>query len=254
VKFKPIFELDMVMDVSPSEILPKQLFASLGSLEFLRPFFPNDILPWEWIGNIAKALDSLKIPECTGDVSMRNHVASHVFIHPTATIGPFATILGPAHIGAHTEIRPGAFVRENCIVGERCVIGNGCEIKNVLAFDGTKIAHFNYVGDSILGNDSHLGAGAILSNLRFDELEVVFRLRKAKYPTHLRKFGAILGDNAQIGCNGVLQPGTILGRGAVVYPGVVFGGYLPPMSMERSSAKPLDISRNSSGAGGQSRV
>ncbi|MDR0727507.1 MAG: UDP-N-acetylglucosamine diphosphorylase [Puniceicoccales bacterium] len=235
------------MKAFPKEIFSGQLFASLGSLEFLRPFFPENVPPWEWLRNITKALDSLEIPKSTADVSVRNHIAGRVFIHPTATVGPFATIVGPAYVGAHAEIRSGALVRGNCIIGERCAIGSGCEIKNMLALDGTKIAHFNYVGDSVLGKDSHLGAGAILSNLRFDRREVLFRLGKGKYPTHLRKFGSILGDDAQVGCNGVLQPGTILGRGAVVHPGVVFGGYLPPTSTARSSVKPLDMSPNSQG-------
>ncbi|MDR2677205.1 MAG: UDP-N-acetylglucosamine diphosphorylase [Puniceicoccales bacterium] len=235
------------MEAFPQEILPQQLFASLGSLEFLRPFFPADVLPWEWVRNIAKALKALRIPESSVKVSSHAHIAGRVFVHPTAVIGPFAAILGPTYIGAHTEIRPGAFVRGNCIIGEHCVVGNGCEIKNVLTFDGTKIAHFNYVGDSILGNGSHLGAGAILSNLRFDGQEVIFHHGKSKYPTHLRKIGAILGDAAQVGCNGVLQPGTILGCGAIVHPGVVFGGYSPAASVVRAPVKLLDISHNSLG-------
>jgi NDP-sugar pyrophosphorylase family protein len=242
------------MDAFPQEILPGQLFASLGSLEFLRPFFPADIPPWAWLPNIAKALDALEIPESTAEISPRAHITGRVFIHPAAVIGPFATILGPAHIGAHTEIRPGAFIRENCIIGEHCVIGGGCEVKNVLALDGTRIAHFNYAGDSILGNESHLGAGAILSNLRFDGREVIFRHGNGKYPTHLRKIGAVLGDDAQVGCNGVLQPGTILGRGAIVHPGTVFGGYLPPASTARAPAKPLDIFPDSPGMGKPPRV
>ncbi|MDR1457038.1 MAG: UDP-N-acetylglucosamine diphosphorylase [Puniceicoccales bacterium] len=233
------------MEAFPEEILPERLFASLGSLEFLRPFFPVDVFPWEWLGNISKALNFLKISKDIIKIPARAHIAGRVFIHPTATVAPFATILGPAHIGAHTEIRPGALIRGNCIIGERCVIGGGCEIKNVLILDGTRIAHFNYAGDSILGNGSHLGAGAIISNLRFDEKEVTFHYGTDLHPTFLRKIGAFLGDAAQVGCNGVLQPGTILGRKSIVYPGVVFGGYLSPSAKAKCTAKPLDIQGDS---------
>jgi NDP-sugar pyrophosphorylase family protein len=141
---------------------------------------------------------------------------------------PTATLSGPAWIGANTEIRPGAFIRGNVIVGEGCVLGNSCEFKNCLLMDNVQVPHFSYVGDSILGNGVHLGAGAILSNFRLDQQPIVLRLPGLTIETGLRKFGAILGDRAEIGCNAVLQPGTILGPRALVMPATAFGGWLPP--------------------------
>ena len=139
----------------------------------------------------------------------------------------YATIIGPVWIGARTEIRPGAFIRGNVIVGEGCVLGNACEFKNCLLMDHVQVPHFSYVGDSILGNGAHLGAGAICSNLRLDQQPIVIRTADATYETGLKKFGAILGDRAEVGCNAVLNPGTLLGPRALVSPAIAFSGYLP---------------------------
>jgi NDP-sugar pyrophosphorylase family protein len=155
------------------------------------------------------------------------HVEGALWIHPTVKLPPYATLIGPAYIGAGTEIRPGAFVRGNVIVGERCVLGNACEYKNALLMDHVATPHYNYVGDSVLGNEAHLGAGAICSNFRLDHREVSVRVGEEVYPTGLRKFGAIMGDGAEVGCNAVLNPGTLLGPRALVAPAIAFGGYLP---------------------------
>jgi NDP-sugar pyrophosphorylase family protein len=146
----------------------------------------------------------------------------------------YATLIGPLWIGANTEIRPGAYLRGNVIVGERCVLGNSCEFKNCLLMDRVQVPHFSYVGDSILGNEAHLGAGAICSNLRLDQQPVVIRTGEATYETGLRKFGAILGDGAEVGCNAVLQPGTLLGRRALIMPLTAFGGHLPGNTLARN--------------------
>jgi UDP-N-acetylglucosamine diphosphorylase / glucose-1-phosphate thymidylyltransferase / UDP-N-acetylgalactosamine diphosphorylase / glucosamine-1-phosphate N-acetyltransferase / galactosamine-1-phosphate N-acetyltransferase len=143
-------------------------------------------------------------------------------------------LIGPCWIGAGTEIRPGAYVRGNVIVGEGGVLGNSCEFKNCLLMDGVQVPHFSYVGDSILGNGAHLGAGVILSNLRFDQQPITVRLADGIASTGLRKFGAVLGDEAEVGCNAVLQPGTLLGRRALVMPTIAFGGYLPAATIARS--------------------
>ena len=121
-------------------------------------------------------------------------------------------------IGKDVDLRNAAFLRENVIIGDGCVVGNSCELKNVLMFNKSKAPHFNYLGDSILGYNSHIGAGVKISNLKLDESNIVLKVGDETIDTKLRKFGAILGDNAQVGCNAVLNPGTILGKNTFVYP------------------------------------
>jgi len=130
-------------------------------------------------------------------------------------------------IGAGTEIRPGAFIRGNVIAGAGCVLGNACEFKNALLMDGVQVPHFSYVGDSILGNGAHFGAGVICSNLRLDQKPIIVRTPDQVFETGLRKFGAIVGDGAEVGCNAVLNPGTLLGKRALVMPTMAFSGFLP---------------------------
>jgi NDP-sugar pyrophosphorylase family protein len=154
-------------------------------------------------------------------------VEGKVWIHPSVNLPPYATLIGPLWIGAKTEIRPGAFIRGNVIVGEACILGNACEFKNCLLMDRVAASHFNYVGDSILGNGAHLGAGVICSNLRLDQQPIVVRATDASYETGLRKFGAIIGDNAEVGCNAVLNPGTLLGPRALVSPAITVSGHVP---------------------------
>jgi UDP-N-acetylglucosamine diphosphorylase / glucose-1-phosphate thymidylyltransferase / UDP-N-acetylgalactosamine diphosphorylase / glucosamine-1-phosphate N-acetyltransferase / galactosamine-1-phosphate N-acetyltransferase len=136
-------------------------------------------------------------------------------------------LIGPIWIGANTEIRPGAYLRGNVIVGEGGVLGNACEFKNCLLLDGVQVPHFSYVGDSILGNRAHLGAGAICSNLRLDQKPIVVHAADQAYETGMRKLGAILGDHAEVGCNAVLNPGTILGPRALVSPAIAVSGVIP---------------------------
>jgi NDP-sugar pyrophosphorylase family protein len=154
-----------------------------------------------------------------------------------------ATILGPAWIGAKTEIRPGAFIRGQVIVGEGCVLGNACEFKNCVLMNGVQVPHFSYVGDSILGNGAHFGAGVICSNLRLDRKAIVVQGPDATYPTGLKKFGAIVGDQAEVGCNAVLNPGTVLGRRSLVMPLVAFSGYLPPATIAKNRQAVTQIPR-----------
>ena len=139
---------------------------------------------------------------------------------------PYCVISGPAYIGAGTEIRPGAFIRGNVIVGEECVLGTSCEYKNCLLMDGVATPHFNYVGDSILGNGSHLGAGVVLANVRLDHRSVKVYTPEGRVETGLAKFGSLIGDEAEVGCNAVLQPGTVLAKRSLVFPTVAYGGYL----------------------------
>jgi NDP-sugar pyrophosphorylase family protein len=147
-----------------------ELFTFPASLAAFASYFRCDAAPWEWVAAIKKALESLDWENLAprADLPEGVCVKGKVFIHPDAILPPFACIEGPAWIGAKTEIRPGAFIRGNVIVGEGCVLGNSCEFKNCLLLDRVQVPHFSYVGDSVLGNKAHLGAGAICANLRLD--------------------------------------------------------------------------------------
>ncbi|PTY05754.1 UDP-N-acetylglucosamine diphosphorylase [Opitutaceae bacterium EW11] len=214
------------MKASDFFTLPESLKA------FSRSFSP-DAAPWEWLKAIGPALKAHVFPTSPMELPPGVHVSGPVFLHATVKIAQYATIIGPAWIGPETEIRPGAFIRGNVIVGGGCVLGNSCEFKNCLLMDGVQVPHFSYVGDSILGNRSHLGAGVILSNLRLDQHPISVRLPEGTADTGLRKFGAILGDEAEVGCNAVLQPGTLLGKRSLVMPLTPFGGYLAPATIAR---------------------
>lgn len=163
-------------------------------------------------------------------------IGDRVFIGEGTEVEDGAMIKGPAIIGRNCRIRHNAYLRENVIVGDDCVIGNACELKNSLLFNDCEVPHFNYVGDSILGYQVHLGAGVMISNLRVMPGNVTVEMEGKPFDTGLRKFGALLGDQAQIGCNAVLNPGAILGRRAVVYPCVNWRGILPANMIAKNQA------------------
>jgi NDP-sugar pyrophosphorylase family protein len=211
-----------------------EFFALPPSLAQFAKFFPSTATPWDWLKQIGAALETIEAGIPAGKVPAGVHIEGKVWLHPTVKLPPFAVIQGPAYIAAGTEIRPGAFIRGNVIAGEKCVLGNSCEFKNALLLDGVQAAHFNYVGDSILGNGAHLGAGVICSNLRLDGGEVMVRLPNASVGTGLRKFGAVLGDKAEVGCNAVLNPGSLLGPRSLVMPCTAFGGYVPANTVART--------------------
>ena len=144
-------------------------------------------------------------------------IKENVWVHNSAKIFDSAYLSSPCIIGANTEVRHCAFIRGNALIGENCVVGNSCELKNVILFDNVQTPHFNYVGDSILGYKSHMGAGSITSNVRADK-QLIKVHGEVDIETGLKKFGAILGDNVEVGCNAVLNPGTVLGRNSMVYP------------------------------------
>jgi NDP-sugar pyrophosphorylase family protein len=196
------------------------------SLARFAAHFPADATPWIWLKAISAALTNLET-RLPADLPPGVHVRGAVWIDPSVKLPHVCTIIGPAYVGANTEIRPGAFIRGNVIAGAGCVLGNACEFKNALLMDGAQVPHFSYVGDSILGNKAHLGAGVICSNLRSDQQSVSVRLADGtKVDSGLRKFGAIVGDGADVGCNSVLQPGSVLGRNSIVYPLTPFRGTL----------------------------
>ncbi|MBR3973152.1 MAG: UDP-N-acetylglucosamine pyrophosphorylase [Oscillospiraceae bacterium] len=154
-------------------------------------------------------------------------IAPNVWVHKTAVIAPTAFIGGPCIVGANTEVRHCAFIRGSALIGKGCVVGNSVELKNAILFDGVQVPHFNYVGDSILGCKSHMGAGAVTSNFKSDASVVVVKHGEEQISTGLQKFGAMLGDFVEVGCNSVLNPGTVVGRNTTVYPTSCVRGVIP---------------------------
>lgn len=167
-------------------------------------------------------------------------IGKQVFIGEGTTVEDGVMIKGPAIIGRNCEIRHGAYLRENVIVGDGCVVGNACELKNAILFNEADVPHFNYVGDSILGHAAHLGAGVKISNLKITPGSVTVDVEGKPLDTGLRKLGALIGDHANVGCNAVLNPGTILGRNSVIYPNVNWRGILPANMIVKNKAA-LDI-------------
>ena len=149
----------------------------------------------------------------------------------SATIFPTAYIHGPAIIGPNTEVRQCAFIRGNALVGANCVVGNSTELKNVILFDCVQVPHYNYVGDSILGYKSHMGAGSITSNVKSDKTLVTVCVGNTRIETGRKTFGAMLGDFVEVGCNSVLNPGTVIGRYTNVYPLSMVRGFVPENSI-----------------------
>ena len=158
-------------------------------------------------------------------------VSPQVWVHRTATVAPTAFLGSPCIIGAGTEVRHCAFVRGSALVGENCVVGNSVELKNVILFDNVQVPHYNYVGDSILGYKSHMGAGSLTSNVKSDKTLVVVKSQTEQVPTGLKKFGAMLGDFVEVGCNSVLNPGTVIGRHTNIYPTSCVRGVVPANSI-----------------------
>ncbi len=199
----------------------KELFENFPS--YLQPLFAEKEYPWQVLGEIEAFIQFLLEHPPAGFTLWRDGVliGEGVRIHESATILP------PAIFGAGTEIRPNAYVRGNVITGENCVIGNASELKNAVLLQKVQVPHYNYVGDSILGNYAHMGAGAICSNLKADGKEVIIH-GEENYLTGRRKVGAILGDHADIGCGAVLNPGTVVGKNASVYPLTSVRGVVPP--------------------------
>jgi len=193
--------------------------------------FENQKYIWDALKQIASYLQFRLKPGVLGELMGKPFISGHVFIGHGTVVEPGAVLKGPAWIGENCQIRSGCYVRENVIVGNEVVMGNSCEFKNSILFDGAQVPHFNYVGDSILGYRAHLGAGVILSNVKLDRAEIAVSGEQGDIATGLTKFGAIVGDHTEIGCNAVINPGSILGRECLIYPGVNFRGVLPHRSI-----------------------
>ena len=164
-------------------------------------------------------------------------IGERVLIGEGTVVEPGAMIKGPAIIGKNCQIRHNAYIRENVILGDGCVVGNSSELKNALLFNGAQAPHYNYIGDSILGHKAHLGAGVKISNVKLFSGNVEVEVEGVPFDTGLRKFGALLGDGAEVGCNAALNPGSILGRGAVIYPNVFWRGILPANTIAKNKAE-----------------
>ena len=162
-------------------------------------------------------------------------VSPEVWVHSTAKVAPTAYIGAPCIIGANTEVRHCAYIRGNALVGENCVVGNSVELKNVILFDNVQVPHYNYVGDSILGYRSHMGAGSVTSNVKSDKTLVVIKSAEEQIPTGIKKVGAMLGDFVEVGCNSVLNPGTVIGRNSNVYPTSCVRGVVPANSIWKNN-------------------
>ena len=188
----------------------------------------NTEYPWEALPKIKEFIVETgeKLP---GDEY--DEVSGHVWIAKDAVIYPNNYIGAPCIIGHRTEVRPGAFIRGSALVGDNCVVGNSTELKNVILFDNVQVPHYNYVGDSILGYKSHMGAGSITSNVKSDKLPVVVKCGEEKIETGMKKIGAMLGDRVEVGCNSVLNPGTVIGRDSNVYPTSCVRGTIPEKSI-----------------------
>lgn len=188
----------------------------------LHKLFDGCTYPWEILPKIGAYMKELMATDMEGF----KEIAPGVWVGENVQIASTATILAPAIIGAGTEIRPGAYLRGNVITGKNCVLGNSSELKNAVLLDKVQVPHYNYVGDSVLGNFSHMGAGSICSNLKSDGKNVVIH-GEQDLETGLRKIGAILGDHADIGCGCVLNPGTVVGKNTSVYPLTSLRGVYP---------------------------
>ena len=190
--------------------------------------------PWE---ALPKIKEFVRVLGETLPLTDYDHPAEDVWISKEATVSKTATILGPTVIGKGTEVRPGAFIRGSVLVGEGCVVGNSCELKNAILFDKVQVPHFNYIGDSILGYRAHTGAGAITSNVKSDKTLVTVKTPEGRIETGLKKFGACVGDFVEVGCNCVLNPGTVIGRNTNVYPLTSVRGTVPSNSIVKATDK-----------------
>jgi NDP-sugar pyrophosphorylase family protein len=195
--------------------------------------FENQRYVWEALKQIASYLQFRLKPGVLGELIGKPFISGHVFVGAGTVVEQGAILKGPAWIGENCQIRSGCYVRENVVVGNGVVMGNSCEFKNCIIFDDAQVPHFNYVGDSILGHRAHLGAGVILSNVKLDHREITVTTSEGTIATGLTKFGAIVGDRTEIGCNAVINPGTLIGRDCIVYPGVNFRGVLPHGSVAK---------------------
>ena len=190
--------------------------------------------PWEILPKIKELIPALgeKL-----DPDVYEKKGENIWIAKSAKIAPTASITGPVIIGEETEVRPGAFIRGNALVGNNCVVGNSTELKNVILFNNVQVPHYNYVGDSVLGYKSHMGAGSITSNVKSDKTLVEIKVEGKIVATGLKKMGAILGDQVEVGCGSILNPGSVIGANTNIYPLSSVRGYVPGGSIYKKQGE-----------------
>lgn len=191
---------------------------------------------WEALKKIGPYLKTHLRPELRNRCEGRAFIGDNVFIGEGTVVEDGAMIKGPAIIGKNCQIRHNAYLREDVIIGDQCVVGNSCELKNAVLFNSCTVPHFNYVGDSILGYKAHLGAGVKISNVKLVSGNIFIELEGVPHDTGLRKFGALIGDRCDVGCNAVLSPGSILGKNSVIYPNVHWRSILPANMIVKNQA------------------
>ena len=214
------------------EISVSKLFSNID--EMISPLFEGASLPFEVLGKIS---DFIKALGPTLDSEIYENKGENIWIAKSAKVAPTASITGPCIIGENTEVRHCAFIRGNALIGKNCVVGNSTELKNVVLIGKVQVPHYNYVGDSVLGYGSHMGAGSITSNVKSDKTLVTVKIGEKKLETGLKKFGAILGDCVEVGCGSVLNPGTIVGPNSNIYPLSSVRGYIPAGSIYKKAGE-----------------
>ncbi len=199
-----------------------------------KPLLEQVTYPWEALAGIGNFI--LELGKTLSDAEY-DRPAENVWIAKTAKVAPTASITGPCIIGPETEVRHCAFIRGNALVGSGAVVGNSTELKNVILFDKVQVPHYNYVGDSILGYKAHMGAGSITSNVKSDKLLVVIKNGDERIETGRKKVGALIGDNVEVGCGSVLNPGTVIGRNSNIYPLSSVRGVVPANSIYKKQGE-----------------
>ncbi len=213
-------------------ITVKELFSDNGGLA--SALLEDVTYPFEALGKIG---DYIKKIGPALDTAVYEQKGENIWIARSAKVAPSASITGPCIIGERTEVRHCAFIRGNALVGDDCVVGNSTELKNVVLIGTVQVPHYNYVGDSILGFHSHMGAGSITSNVKSDKTLVVIKSGDEELPTGLKKMGAILGDYVEVGCGSVLNPGTVIGKNTNIYPLSMVRGVIPENSIYKKSGE-----------------
>ena len=221
------------MSVNKKKVLTKELFEC--DIPFLKKHFEEAKYPWELLPKIKEIIKEALEKGLPGYHLLKEGV----LVGENVSIAETATIIAPAIIGNDVEIRPGAYLRGNVIVGDKSVLGNSSEFKNCILLYHTQAPHYNYVGDSILGNYAHMGAGSICSNLKSDGKNIVVH-GEEEYETGLRKIGAILGDHADVGCGSVLNPGAVIGKNTQIYPLSMVRGVVPENSIYKDKDNIVD--------------
>lgn len=222
---------------------PADLF-DLGQTEHAA-LFDGCAYAWEALQRLSAYLTAHLKPGLHNQCEGVAFIGEQVFIGEGTVVEDGAMIKGPAIIGRNCQIRHNAYIREQVIIGDECVVGNACEVKHSLLFNNAVAPHFNYVGDSILGHKAHLGAGVKISNVKLQPGNIILEVEGRAVDTGLRKFGALLGDHTEIGCNAVLNPGSIIGRGSLIYPNTNWRGILPPQRIVKNQAAQEVVVRKS---------